>query len=174
VLSSVPEQADRLLIALLQMAQADGLRDWFNRIAAIVGARKQPKEIERVLEAAQAADPAARVSVITGLGDGVRRARSSLHKTVPPRFKPMLTALADEAQSAALNDAVKLDRRVDAVGGVDHRIDVVGIDRMLFGSHAPLFYVEAAVLKLRESQLSQSQADAVRRNNARRLLAAGK
>jgi len=44
------------------------------------------------------------------------------------------------------------------------------IDRLLFGSHAPYFPVEGAVLKLFESPLDQAQLDALMETNARRLL----
>jgi hypothetical protein len=39
----------------------------------------------------------------------------------------------------------------------------------VFGSHAPLFYFESAALKLKEADLPQDQAAAVREENARRL-----
>jgi hypothetical protein len=44
---------------------------------------------------------------------------------------------------------------------------------VLFGSHAPLFYFEAALLKLKESALNAAQLRAVREANARRLLPPG-
>ena len=46
----------------------------------------------------------------------------------------------------------------------------VPADRVVFGSHAPFFYFESALLKLQESPLSELQATAVRAGNARRLL----
>lgn len=44
------------------------------------------------------------------------------------------------------------------------------IDRVLFGSHAPYFPVETAILKLIESPFSQDQLTAMMQGNARRLL----
>jgi predicted TIM-barrel fold metal-dependent hydrolase len=41
----------------------------------------------------------------------------------------------------------------------------------LFGSHAPLFYFEAAALKLEESLLTAEQRQAIGQGNARRLIA---
>jgi len=41
---------------------------------------------------------------------------------------------------------------------------------VLLGSHAPLFYLESAMLKLQESPLSVGQQRALRSENARRLL----
>jgi len=46
----------------------------------------------------------------------------------------------------------------------------VPVERLLFGSLAPLFYFEAATLKLQESKLSAAQDTAIRRENAEKLL----
>ena len=46
----------------------------------------------------------------------------------------------------------------------------VPADRVVFGSHAPFFYLESAVLKLKESALSESQLASIRADNARGLL----
>jgi len=45
-------------------------------------------------------------------------------------------------------------------------------DRILFGSHAPYFPVETAILKLIESPLDESQVRSITRENAQRLIAA--
>jgi uncharacterized protein len=59
---------------------------------------------------------------------------------------------------------------LEGVGGVQSLLQHVHAERIVFGSHAPFFYFEAAALKLRESALSQPQAIAIRAGNARRLL----
>jgi len=46
----------------------------------------------------------------------------------------------------------------------------VPVDRIVFGSHAPYFPVETALLKLIESPLDAAQLQAIMRDNARRLL----
>jgi predicted TIM-barrel fold metal-dependent hydrolase len=46
----------------------------------------------------------------------------------------------------------------------------VPIDRLTFGSHAPFFPVETAILKLVESPLDAQQLQAIMQGNARRLL----
>jgi predicted TIM-barrel fold metal-dependent hydrolase len=47
------------------------------------------------------------------------------------------------------------------------------IERLVFGSHAPYFPVETALLKLMESPLDAQQLQAIMHGNARRLLARG-
>jgi len=58
----------------------------------------------------------------------------------------------------------------EGVGGVARLVDQVAIERVLFGSHAPLFYYESAVLKMQESGLTEVQQQAIWRENALRLI----
>jgi hypothetical protein len=60
---------------------------------------------------------------------------------------------------------------LEGVGGVAGLLAQVPLNRVLFGSYAPLFYFESALLKLQESPLSDEQLGAIRCENARRLLA---
>ena len=59
---------------------------------------------------------------------------------------------------------------LEGAGGVEHLLTQLPPERVLFGSHAPLFYAESAVLKLKESSLSADQLHAVGLKNARRLI----
>ena len=59
---------------------------------------------------------------------------------------------------------------LEGVGGVANLLKQVPVDRVGFGSHAPFFYFESALLKLKESALSEPQAMSIRAGNARRLL----
>ncbi|HET6573951.1 MAG TPA: amidohydrolase family protein [Fimbriiglobus sp.] len=61
---------------------------------------------------------------------------------------------------------------LEIVNGVANLLDEVPQERVLFGSHAPLFYFESALLKLKESPLTTAQLQAIREDNARRLLPA--
>ena len=63
---------------------------------------------------------------------------------------------------------------LEGVGGLDNLLTQTPADRILFGSHAPLFYFESAELKLKESLLTTSQAHAIRFENATRLFAAAR
>ena len=59
---------------------------------------------------------------------------------------------------------------LEGVGGLENVLDQVSVDRLLFGSHAPLFYFEATQLKLKESPLSPGQLAAISHENAERLM----
>ena len=59
---------------------------------------------------------------------------------------------------------------LDALNGVGDALLSLPPGRLLFGSHAPLFYFESAALKLQESPLTDAQLRAVRFESARRLL----
>lgn len=59
---------------------------------------------------------------------------------------------------------------LEGMGAVEKLLADVPLERVLFGSHAPLFYFEAATLQLQESPLSESQRQAITHQNARRLL----
>ncbi len=63
---------------------------------------------------------------------------------------------------------------LEGVGGVAGLLEQVPLQRVLFGSHAPFFYFESALLKLQESHLSREQLTAIRCGNARRLVATGR
>ena len=60
---------------------------------------------------------------------------------------------------------------LERVAGVANLLNQVPLERVLFGSHAPFFYFESALLKLKESALSAEQLKALQEENARRLIA---
>jgi hypothetical protein len=62
---------------------------------------------------------------------------------------------------------------LEGIGALGRLVEVVGHEAVLFGSLSPLYYFEAARLKLRESALPGVVAQAVQGGNARRLLKAG-
>lgn len=59
---------------------------------------------------------------------------------------------------------------LEGVGGVGRLLGRHGVSRILFGSHFPFFILESAILKLRESELTAGQMQAVTSKNAERLL----
>jgi uncharacterized protein len=62
---------------------------------------------------------------------------------------------------------------LEGVAGVGKLLGEIEPARLLFGSHAPFFYFESALLKLKESPLSAAQLAAVSSENARDFLAGG-
>lgn len=60
---------------------------------------------------------------------------------------------------------------LESVAGVERFAQQVPMDRILFGSHAPLFIWQSARLKLDESELPIPRLTAIASDNARRLLA---
>ena len=61
---------------------------------------------------------------------------------------------------------------LEGMEGLKRLVAQIGPDRLLFGSHAPFFYPEAAELKFKESALAPEYAEAIKRGNARRVLPA--
>ncbi len=61
---------------------------------------------------------------------------------------------------------------LEGVGGIEKllRDTKLPVERALFGSHLPLYNLEAAILKLRESELTPAQREALTQANARRIL----
>jgi predicted TIM-barrel fold metal-dependent hydrolase len=58
----------------------------------------------------------------------------------------------------------------EGIGGVGELAKLVGTERVLFGSHVPLFCLDSAVLKLREAELTAGQRQAIASGNAQGLL----
>jgi predicted TIM-barrel fold metal-dependent hydrolase len=61
---------------------------------------------------------------------------------------------------------------LESVAGVAKLVEQVSADRILFGSHSPLFYFESAELKLAESGLPETVLRQIRSANAVKILAA--
>lgn len=71
---------------------------------------------------------------------------------------------------AAGNVSVEISS-LEGVGGVETLLQEVPLQRVLFGSHAPLFYAESAHLKLQESGIAGERLADIGWRNARRLWA---
>lgn len=61
--------------------------------------------------------------------------------------------------------------RVEATDGVAQLVRSVRDDRVVFGTHAPFFVYESALIKVYESELTESEAGALFGQNAKRLFA---
>jgi len=58
----------------------------------------------------------------------------------------------------------------ESVGGIAKLVNRVGMNRVLYGSHFPLFHAESAMLKMKESALAEDAEMAVRVQNAKKLI----
>jgi uncharacterized protein len=77
-----------------------------------------------------------------------------------------------EAEKPAAAGHVAFDiAMLEGAGGVGRLVREIGLEHVVFGSLAPLFYFESALLKLRESELAGFQVEAIAAGNAKRLLA---
>jgi uncharacterized protein len=79
--------------------------------------------------------------------------------------KPVLLALQN---TPVLFDIAMLE----GIAGIEVTLEELPLDRLCFGSYAPVFYHESATLKLKESALDEPSLAAIRHANARRFLAA--
>lgn len=59
---------------------------------------------------------------------------------------------------------------LEGIGGVEKLLAAVPQERVLFGSYAPSFYFESALLKMQESSLPRFQLEAIAHKNARQLI----
>lgn len=88
--------------------------------------------------------------------------------------------VADFAQFISKPNTYLEISRLEGNGAIGRLLGVIDglpslrapIDRITFGSHAPYFPIETALLKLIESPLDPAQLRAITRDNARRLLPA--
>jgi predicted TIM-barrel fold metal-dependent hydrolase len=59
---------------------------------------------------------------------------------------------------------------IEGVGGVENLLKTWSLERLVFGSFAPVFYWDAARLKMQESALDEAQTGAIQWRNASALL----
>ena len=59
---------------------------------------------------------------------------------------------------------------VEYVSTIEHLLHDVPVDRVVLGTHAPLYYPHAGVAKVNDAPLSEDQLEAIKRGNARKLL----
>lgn len=97
--------------------------------------------------------------------------RAALEK-VPEARVMVLNANRAMSMTALRGCPVWIDiAMLEGVGGIENLLTDWPLERLVFGSHAPLFYWEAAKLKLQESELSQEQMRAICSANAQGLMA---
>lgn len=90
--------------------------------------------------------------------------------------QPLLLCGCGTIHAQELSDAIRRGQvymeisRLEGIEGVRWLADMIGIDRVVFGSHAPYFYMQAAQLKLVEAGLSDDEREAMLHGNATRLM----
>jgi predicted TIM-barrel fold metal-dependent hydrolase len=96
--------------------------------------------------------------------------------TATPKARVLLLNSGKVLESAlgaklAATPGVSFDiARIEAAGSVGRHLRKLPPGRLVFGTHAPLFIYEAAVIKLYESALTDAETRALLEENPRRLL----
>jgi len=60
--------------------------------------------------------------------------------------------------------------QMETMDGLRRMIDACGTTRMLFGTHAPFFYIRSAIIKLDEAQLSDEERERITKRNGEEIL----
>lgn len=121
--------------------------------------------------------PLIRIGPVT-LGPLLKRMHAAPNAKVELLHFPGSGPAADLAEFMSQTNSVLDISRLEGNGAIGRMIgSITGlesahlpVDRIVFGSHAPYFPVETAILKLMESPLDRSQLHAIMQGNARRLL----
>jgi len=59
--------------------------------------------------------------------------------------------------------------QMETMDGLRRIIDACGTGRLLFGTHAPFFYIRSAIIKLDEAQLSDEEHECITKQNGERI-----
>ena len=142
----------------------------FARLLRLAAERRLPVELALMMEDERMMHPLLRVEPVetaplaslVGQTPGLRLVL--LNALGKLRGQPLRNLLAAGAVYVEIS-------MLEGVGGIENVLEHVPLNRLLFGSHAPLFYFESARLKLKESRLSAEQLLAIGHGNAQDLLA---
>jgi predicted TIM-barrel fold metal-dependent hydrolase len=141
----------------------------FARLLTLAAGRGLVVELVVTMEDTRTQHPVFRVpSVDLGPLESLVRSISALRLVVLNAFQ---TISLDDAQRLA--GAGEVSFEIATLEGVDRLaklVDRVSSKRCLFGSHFPLFYLDSAALKLRETKLARDVITQIVRTNAQRLL----
>jgi hypothetical protein len=145
----------------------------FVRLLALAAERGLLVQIAVAIEDERTQNPALAVppTDVAGLANALDRVPTA-------RVMLLNSFMRAGAGSAATLNRLAATRRVshdiaalEGVAGVEKLIEASPEAQLVFGSHAPFFYFESALLKLHESVLKPAQSAALRSTNARAALA---
>ncbi|MSU61535.1 MAG: twin-arginine translocation signal domain-containing protein [Pedosphaera sp.] len=142
----------------------------FARLLKLATERKQIVQLALVMEDERMMHPLLRVEPVdTALLVSVLKQTPGLRLVL---VNSLHTLRGDALRTLIAAGDVSVEiSMLEGVGGVASLLEQVPASRVIFGSHAPLFYFESAELKLKESPLTIEQMRAIRSGNAKRLLA---
>lgn len=138
----------------------------FADVLAQAAQRELAVQLVALMEDDRTQHPLARVPALdlAPLADVVK-SMPGLRLLVSNYGRPLLAKQIAAAGSVYFDFAM-----LEGPGHLARLLDDVSPERVVFGSHFPLFYFEAAVLKVKETGLSDALVKAVLSENARRFL----
>lgn len=141
------------------------------RLFALAAERGLLVQIAVMMEEERTQHPLVRVPVVNVAPlPGLLTALPMLRVQLLNSFRAVRGPLA--VQLAATRRVFLEINTLEGVAGVEELLKLIPDTQLLFGSGAPFYIFESAVLKLRESRLTATQLAALTEGNARRLLPA--
>lgn len=143
----------------------------FNELLDAAEERNLIVQIVARMEDERTQHPLVRVPVtdLTPLGDRLKD-RQSLRVVVSCGLRNASdTVMTTDRKSQVYYDIAVLE----GINGVGRILKNVPHERLLFASMSPLFYLESARLKLRESEIGHTAEAAITRENARSIMSGG-
>jgi predicted TIM-barrel fold metal-dependent hydrolase len=141
----------------------------FSRLLTIAAGRGLVVELVVTMEDIRTQHPVFRVPPVDIRPlESLVRSISGLRLVILNAFQ---TITLDDAQRLAGAGEVYFEiATLEGVDRIAKLVDRVGSKRCLFGSHFPLFYLESAALKLRETKIAPDVIAQIVRTNAHRVL----
>ncbi|WP_164103558.1 PVC-type heme-binding CxxCH protein [Candidatus Laterigemmans baculatus] len=142
VLSSIAGEADALLGLLLEqkaVTAAEAGWEWLYELAMLVGAENDREAATQVLAWATEADQGPQLAIVSGLGDGLRRAKQSLG------------ALAEESAEAREVVARIIERSIETAGDEQQPVEV-RVQAIELLSHGQLEQLGPTLLSLLDAR----------------------
>jgi predicted TIM-barrel fold metal-dependent hydrolase len=143
----------------------------FLRLLQLAAERKLVVQIAAWMEDERCPNPLLRVPAVD------LESLPALLERVPKVKVMILNALVHVSASGQLTQRLRRFQvafdfaMLDGLMELQNLIAAAGMENVMFGSYSPLFYIESALLKVREAALHEVQNNAVFSENARHLLA---